>query len=110
MGYTSLNPTVEDARHESFENIEMIQHSTNSPPETLYAPPPPHPPRTSDVSIKDTKALFSTEQPPIERWPIRSQQVATLTPRRTVIIVFDVILASTPIMFIGEYASKADLL
>jgi hypothetical protein len=37
-----------------------------------------------------------------QMWPSHAQRVAVMTPLKVLIMVFDVILASTPIMFLGE--------
>lgn len=37
----------------------------------------------------------------VDNWPARSQQVATLTPLRGTVLAFDIILASSPLLFIG---------
>lgn len=36
-------------------------------------------------------------------WPVQAQRVAAITPLRAGIMVFDAVLASTPIMFVGMY-------
>lgn len=41
--------------------------------------------------------------PPGVRPSVQAQQVATLTPLRAGLMVFDAVLASTPIMFVGEF-------
>jgi hypothetical protein len=38
----------------------------------------------------------------ISGWPIEPRRVATSTPGRVCLVVFDTVLASTPIMFLGE--------
>jgi hypothetical protein len=39
-----------------------------------------------------------------QKWPSHLQKVAAITPLKVLVFLFDVILASTPIMFLGEYA------
>jgi hypothetical protein len=47
---------------------------------------------------------------PGRKWPVEPQQVVVLTPSRVGMMVFDTILASTPIMFIGEFVFKPSVL
>lgn len=51
--------------------------------------------------VKDNKD--TSHETRVQKWPSRSQKVATITPLKVLIMVFDVVLASTPIMFLGEY-------
>ncbi|KAF2790314.1 hypothetical protein K505DRAFT_251467 [Melanomma pulvis-pyrius CBS 109.77] len=72
------------------------------PPPTFSYAPPAGPPPSSDYKSRDSKAFFDGKnEPPVRHWPIHSQHVATVTPLRGFIIVFDALLASTPIMFIA---------
>jgi hypothetical protein len=92
-----------------FDNIEL--NTDYDPGVYNYAPPPGKPPsHTPDGDSKqddDTKPFFrATSQPappPGANWPIQSQQVATVTPLRALLMVFDGVLASMPIMFVGEF-------
>jgi hypothetical protein len=87
------------------ENIELdTQHG---PAYTKYAPPPGHPPDSDWKFDEDDKKPFfrSTSTAPPSPWdnrPVQAQQVATVTPLRAGIGVFDAVLASTPLMFIGK--------
>ncbi|KAF2468548.1 uncharacterized protein BDR25DRAFT_335386 [Lindgomyces ingoldianus] len=93
--YKPLNPSVQsvgDITHQRLESIELNR----------YSPPSGPPPDSS--KHRDSKANFTQHAHPpstVKHWPMHSQQVATLTPLRTFIIVFDAILASAPIMFIA---------
>lgn len=101
MAYTPLNPSIRinNVQSESLENVELQERSAQS---HQYAPPASSLPIThSNSTYGDTKTIYESYQPPVRHWPLESQQVARLTPLRFFIIVFDTILASTPIMFIG---------
>lgn len=70
-----------------------------------YTPPAgPPPERTSKDTEKhvDSKAAFTSSDVPVDHWPVRSQKPAAFTPLRMALFVFDLLLASMPIMFIGE--------
>jgi hypothetical protein len=100
MRYQPLEPTYQNARDERYDNIEMNQQP---PPDFPYRPPAGSPPNLEQRS-QDSKAHFQNDnnERPVRRWPMQSQHVATITPLRGFIIFFDAILASTPIMFIGN--------
>jgi hypothetical protein len=89
-------------------HLDDIEMDTRYDPGAYkYAPPPGHPPDSdSKLGDDDKKPLFRPASkatiPPGSNWPVQSQQVAALTPLRAGLMVFDAILASTPIMFIGE--------
>ncbi|KAF2264690.1 hypothetical protein CC78DRAFT_463206 [Lojkania enalia] len=85
-------------RHENLENIELDPHV---PSESIRYSPPTNPPPGADSKRRNSKVPFQSDQPPVKHWPVHSTQVATLTPLRTFIIVFDALLASAPIMFIA---------
>lgn len=68
-----------------------------------YAPPPGTPPDRDKKRDVDTKGLLSqSSQPPVNSWPVHSRRAAAMTPMRFSLLVFDVVLASTPIMFLGQ--------
>jgi hypothetical protein len=95
MRYQPLESTHQNVQDKRYHNIEMNQQ----PSQFSYQPSPPN----LDQKSRDSKAYFQNDnnEQPVRRWPVQSQRVATITPLRGVIIVFDAILASTPIMFIG---------
>lgn len=101
MGYTPLNASTHHAQPEQYDHIELHDRRYSSPDHTLYSPPAGPPPVAKNRDIRDPKAYFQSSQPPGPQWPHHSQRVGALTPLRVVIIVFDAILASTPIMFIA---------
>jgi hypothetical protein len=94
MAYQPIrNPNVQPAR---LDNIEL---------DTRYDPAAP----SENSSNDDKKPFFRShseanrETPaPGSSWPVAAQRVAGLTPLRAGLLVFDTILASTPIMFVGE--------
>lgn len=72
-----------------------------------YPPPAGPPPLQENAGFhKKNESPFENDVPPVKNWP-QSQNVATLTPLRIFIVVFDAILASTPIMFIGNHIEQA---
>jgi hypothetical protein len=95
MRYQPLEPTHQNVQDKPYHNIEMNQQ----PSQFSYQPSLPN----LDQKSRDSKTYFQNDnnERPVRRWPTQSQRVATITPLRGVIIVFDAILASTPIMFIG---------
>ena len=58
----------------------------------------PHVPQDSDTeySVDNTKGVS-------QKWPSDLRKVGRITPLKALVLVFDVILASSPIMFLGEY-------
>lgn len=52
---------------------------------------------------KNAKGATWSSESISEQWPLQSQKLAPMTPWRGFIMIFDVILASTPIMFIGRF-------
>lgn len=66
-----------------------------------YAPPS-GPPPDRDTKDVDSKGAFRSHEAPLGGWPVHSQRVAALTPLRALLMVFDAVLASTPIMFVGQ--------
>jgi hypothetical protein len=87
------------------DNIEL--ETRYDPGAYKFAPPPGHPPDSdSKLGDDDRKPLFRAASkatlPPGHSWPVQSQRVAALTPLRAGLMVFDAVLASTPIMFVGE--------
>jgi hypothetical protein len=95
LRYQPLEPTYHNAQGQRYHNIEMNQQ----PSQFSYQPSSPN----LDQKGSDSKAYFQNDnnEPPARHWPMQSQHVATITPLRGIVIVFDAILASTPIMFIG---------
>lgn len=58
--------------------------------------------RDTKDRVEDTKDAFLLNEVPLGQWPSQSEHAATLTPWKISVMVFDAILASTPIMFIGK--------
>ncbi|KAA8626117.1 hypothetical protein PtrV1_01797 [Pyrenophora tritici-repentis] len=50
---------------------------------------------------QDTKNTLLSNEVPIGRWPSNSERMAKVTLRKALVVVFDTLLASTPIMFIA---------
>jgi hypothetical protein len=91
------------------DNIEM--HNTSYDAGAYgYAPPPGKPSSQATGGDSkhddDAKPFFQADAKGVpqagEDWPVQAQQVATVTPLRAFLMVFDGVLASTPIMFVGE--------
>jgi len=57
----------------------------------------PHVPQDSDTeySVDNTKGVS-------QKWPSDLRKVGRITPLKALVLIFDVILASSPIMFLGE--------
>jgi hypothetical protein len=51
--------------------------------------------RDTEDGVEDIKGVS-------QKWPAHLQKVGVITPLKGLIMAFDVILASTPIMFLGE--------
>src|SRR4051794_28699528 len=66
-----------------------------------YAPPTGTPPDRDSKHV-DIKGAFRSNEAPGSSWPVHSQRAAALTPLRMSLMIFDAILASTPIMFLGK--------
>jgi hypothetical protein len=56
----------------------------------------------TEDGVQNSKGATWSVESIKEQWPLQSQRLAPMTPLRGFIVVFDVILASMPIMFIGE--------
>ena len=91
MSHASFRPSSLHFRNSHSNYIELNHYPNVSTYE------PRHIPQT------DSKNPNVGQAPPAQNWPARSQRVWALTPLRAWIFFFDVILASTPIMFIGMY-------
>jgi hypothetical protein len=88
--------------HTNVDNIELnTRYDAGS---YGYAPPADLPP-DDDAKVGDAKGAFRSNEAPGGGWPVHSQRAAALTPLRAGLMVFDAILASTPIMFVGEFRS-----
>lgn len=60
--------------------------------------------RGTDGGAKDTKdANWTSTEIISNEWPLQSRKLAPMTPMRGFVIIFDVVLASMPIMFIGGF-------
>ncbi|KAG9189022.1 hypothetical protein G6011_05890 [Alternaria panax] len=55
--------------------------------------------RNTEDGVEETKGNSNGMQ--VQRWPLNSQKVAVMTPLKVLILVFDVVLASTPVMFLA---------
>jgi hypothetical protein len=82
------------------DNIEL--DTRYDPGSYKYVLPSGHSPNNNLKHGDDTKPLFGAGQDPGSKWPTQSQQVAHITMLRATLMIFDAILASTPIMFVGK--------
>lgn len=82
--------------------VNDIELSTRYEAGAFNYAPPSGPPPDHDAKHVDTKDAFRTNEPPVGSWPVHSQRVATVTSLRALLMVFDAVLASTPIMFVGK--------
>ena len=81
--------------------VEIIEFTTKNPVQATYNDAPPQsPPYDGGTNHSDSKAHFPPDKV-VDNWPVQSQQVAAMTPLRGTIFAFDVVLASSPLMFIG---------
>ena len=55
-----------------------------------------------DGGAKGSKDAVQTTEIIKGDWPLQSKQLATMTVWGVIVLIFDVILASTPIMFVGR--------
>jgi hypothetical protein len=94
MAYQPIrDPNVQPAR---LDNIEL---DTRCDP----AAPSENPSNDDKTPFFRSQSKANRETPaPGGSWPVAAQRVAGLTPLRAGLLVFDTILASTPIMFVGE--------
>ncbi|KAF2830870.1 hypothetical protein CC86DRAFT_168342 [Ophiobolus disseminans] len=121
MAYRHIgDPNVRPLQPAHLENIEL--ETRYDPGAYNHVPPPGHPPsgyspsRGVDNDSKnddDRKPFFhsasKSSQPHGSSWPVQSQRVAGVTPLRAGLMVFDAILASTPIMFVALALTAARL-
>ncbi|KAF1997392.1 hypothetical protein P154DRAFT_471134, partial [Amniculicola lignicola CBS 123094] len=96
MGYAPLNVGVRNA--DGFE-LQNTQYSHDYQQHN-YAPPVGSPP-PSDFKAGGPRALSAEHQSLIKNWPTHAEPVARLTPWRMMIMFFDAIFASLPVMFIA---------
>ncbi|KAF2628777.1 hypothetical protein BU25DRAFT_430599 [Macroventuria anomochaeta] len=81
-------------------DVENIELTAKNDGQTAYGYAPPQgllP--DGDIRYSDSKANFPPSKV-VDNWPIKSRQVAALTPLRGTILAFDIILASSPLLFI----------
>jgi hypothetical protein len=103
------NPGIRGLQPAHLDNIELdTRYDPTAYNNTKYAPPSGLPPdNDSKFDEDDKKPLFraniKTAQAPGNNWPVAAQRVATLTPLRAGLMVFDAVLASTPLMFVGKF-------
>jgi hypothetical protein len=103
------NPGIRGLQPAHLDNIELdTRYDPAAYNNTQYAPPSGLPPDSdSKFDEDDKKPLFrantKTLQAPGNNWPVAAQRVATLTPLRAGLMVFDAVLASTPLMFVGKF-------
>ena len=83
-------------------NIQIKREDIGVEQDTV-SPLSPEVPRLEQES-RGSKAYFQNDnnEPPVRNWPTESKHIWSLTPLRGFLIMFDVILASSPIMFIGK--------
>ncbi|EFQ86230.1 hypothetical protein PTNB73_04601 [Pyrenophora teres f. teres] len=63
--------------------------------------------RDGKARVEDTREGFLSNEVPLGQWPSNSERMTTVTLWKALVILFDVILASTPIMFIALASSAA---
>ncbi|XPS92069.1 hypothetical protein M3J09_001475 [Ascochyta lentis] len=80
--------------------VETIELTTkhNGQPTYSYVPPSRLPEGEID-NYNNFQEHILSGKPSIDNWPVKSQQVAILTPLRGSILVFDILLASSPLLF-----------
>ncbi|KAH6633213.1 hypothetical protein C7974DRAFT_167704 [Boeremia exigua] len=83
------SPHVESIELRTRDNVETI--SNYAPPQML--------PFDGDTKHVHVGTYYSSTKA-TDNWPTRSQQVAALTPLRGTILAFDIVLASSPLIFI----------
>jgi hypothetical protein len=113
MAYQPVHDsTIEAIQPAHSSNIELDTHY--DPGSHRYAPPSGRSPshntdgdsKQDDIDVKNPffrRSTSWTTRPPGSNRPLQAQQVATVTPLRAGLMIFDAILASTPIMFVGEF-------
>jgi hypothetical protein len=109
MAYQPVHDPMRGPPPAHFDNIEM--DTRYDPGADKYAPPPGRSPShmtDGDSKFEDLgdyknpffRSTSQATQP--SAWPGQAQHVATVTPLRAFLMFFDGVLASTPIMFVGE--------
>ena len=96
----SYLPLGDGRKHPHVENIELTATNDGQSRYNDYRAPPGLPP-DGGTKYSNYNASFAPDKPAVNDWPVNSQQVAALTPLRGSILVFDILLASTPLLFIG---------
>lgn len=82
-------------------HTETIELTTKNDGRIAYGYAPPEGPlHDGDFKRGDANAYW-THSKAVDSWPIQTQQIAALTPLRGIILVFDIVLASSPLLFIG---------
>jgi hypothetical protein len=103
MTYPPLTATtIHDVQKDCPENITI---GWSTPSSTLEQCARPAGPPYGNFDIKDSDSVFRSDQPPVKHWPLESQYVAHFTPSRMFMVAFDILMASTPIMFISTLFS-----
>jgi hypothetical protein len=114
MAYQPVgNPGIRGLQPAHLDNIELDTRYDPAAYNTKYASPPGHPlDEDSKFDEDDKKPLFratsKAAQAPGSNWPVEAQRVATVTPLRAGLMVFDAVLASTPLMFVGTLICDSD--
>lgn len=85
------------------ENIELTTKTGGQTPYSYAPPPRPADERDNKYGYGDSKAYSFPGKLNVDKWPVKSQQVIALTPLRGSILAFDLLLASTPLLFIGMF-------
>jgi hypothetical protein len=112
MAYQPVHdPTPRTMQPAHFGDIEL--ETRYDPGSHLYTPPLGRSPShntEADSKFDDygdgkpfLRSPSETTLPSGNNRPIPAQQVATVTPLRAGLMFFDALLASTPIMFVGEF-------
>ncbi|KAF1845493.1 uncharacterized protein K460DRAFT_283257 [Cucurbitaria berberidis CBS 394.84] len=107
MAYIQIgNPNNSSSQSIPLDNIEL--NTRYGARTDNYAPPSGTPP-DRDTKNVDSKTAFRSSEAPVNSWPFHSQRAAALTPSRMSLMVFDAILASSPIMFVALALTAASL-
>jgi hypothetical protein len=87
-------------------HVGSIEMTTKNAEQGSYSYASPQgPPYNANVRYNDPKAYLPPGKATIDNWPVKSQQVAALTPLRGAILAFDIVLASSPLLFVGTRPS-----
>ncbi|KAF3006632.1 hypothetical protein E8E13_007746 [Curvularia kusanoi] len=81
-------------------HVENIEMNAKRDRQTTYEYIPRKGSQCDGRPKQDDAKTYSARHKEIAHWPVQSQQVAALTPLRGTIFAFDIVLASSPFLFI----------